>query len=65
MYSVAPFVTAFAYPALEGPGKCRANPPGRGIFYSHTGAFVGSIRRKERRYSVGWQGQWLGGFSSV
>ncbi|MDR0589688.1 MAG: hypothetical protein LBG25_04000, partial [Spirochaetaceae bacterium] len=34
-----------------------ANPPGRGILHSYTGTFTGFISRKERRYSVGWQGQ--------
>jgi hypothetical protein len=53
---VSPFVTAFAYPPGERAGKCRANPPGRGIVHLHTGSFPRSISRKERHNSVGWQG---------
>jgi hypothetical protein len=38
-------------------------PLGRGMVHSHTGIFILSISRKERRYSVGRHGQRLGGFS--
>jgi hypothetical protein len=33
------------------------------MVHSHTGVFIGFVRRKEHRYSAGWQGRWLGGFS--
>jgi hypothetical protein len=39
-----------------------ADSTGRGIIHSPYGAFIFSIRRKERCYSVGGQGHRLGGF---
>jgi hypothetical protein len=63
IYSVAPFGTPLAYVPGERARKGRANPTGRGMVHSLCGAFIPYVRRKERFYSAGWQGQRLGGFS--
>jgi hypothetical protein len=47
----------FAYAAVSAAQKPRhpkepSVPRGRGMVYSHTATFTGSIRRKERRYSL-------------